>query len=55
LPDLKNFGFTFRSRRLGDCRLGQCRRCGTVFWEETGPVPGGMEEGVVELTDPWEA
>jgi hypothetical protein len=51
LPDLKRYGFTLRSKKVGDYLLGQCCRCGTVFWDETLPVPAWLEEGVVELTD----
>ncbi len=55
LPDLKKYGFTFLSKKVGDYLLGQCCRCGTVFWDEVSPVPAWLEEGVVELTDYGEA
>jgi hypothetical protein len=51
LPDLKKYGFSMRSKKVGDYLLGQCRRCGTMFWDEILPVPAWLEEAVVELTD----
>jgi hypothetical protein len=54
LPDLKQYGFTCLSRKVGDYLLGQCRRCRTVFWDVPPPVPAWMEEGEVRFTDLWE-
>jgi hypothetical protein len=34
LPFLERFTFTFSSGREETYLLGQCPRCGTVFWEE---------------------
>jgi hypothetical protein len=50
LPDMKKYGFTLCSKKVGDYLLGQCG-CGTVFWDEAFPVPAWLEQGVVELTD----
>lgn len=34
LPVLERVAFTFSTGREETYLLGQCRRCGTVFWEE---------------------
>ena len=34
LPKLEEYAITFVLERVADYRLGQCRRCGTMFWEE---------------------
>jgi len=34
LPVLERVAFTFSTGREETYMLGQCRRCGTVFWEE---------------------
>jgi len=47
LPDLKKYGFTFLSNKVGDYLLGQCRRCRTVFWDEALPLPAWAQEGVL--------
>ena len=35
LPVLERFTFTFSSGREETYLLGQCPRCGTVFWQES--------------------
>jgi hypothetical protein len=47
LPDLKKYGFSFLSAKVGDYLLGQCRRCRTIFREGTVTLPTWMEEGWV--------
>jgi hypothetical protein len=34
LPGLEKYAITFVLEKVADYRLGQCRRCGTMFWEE---------------------
>ena len=34
LPRLEEYAITFVLEKVADYRLGQCRRCGTMFWEE---------------------
>ena len=34
LPRLEKYAITFVLEKVADYRLGQCRRCGTMFWEE---------------------
>ena len=34
LPKLEQYAITFVLEKVADYRLGQCRRCGTMFWEE---------------------
>jgi hypothetical protein len=34
LPRLEKCAITFVLERVADYLLGQCRRCGTMFWEE---------------------
>ena len=34
LPKLEKYAITFVLEKVVDYRLGQCRRCGTMFWEE---------------------
>jgi hypothetical protein len=34
LPALDKYTFTFASDKVADYRLGQCRRCRAMFWEE---------------------
>jgi hypothetical protein len=34
LPQIDTYTFTFVSERVADYQLGQCPRCGTIFWEE---------------------
>jgi hypothetical protein len=34
LPVLAKYSFTFASEEVGTYFLGQCHRCGTMFWEE---------------------
>lgn len=34
LPVMENFAFTLACERVVDFRLGQCRRCKSIFWEE---------------------
>jgi hypothetical protein len=46
LPGLKHYGFIFRSEKVGDYLLGQCRRCRTVFWDEALPLARWAEDGV---------
>jgi hypothetical protein len=33
LPVLDNYAFTAAQKFVADYRLGQCRRCRTIFWE----------------------
>jgi hypothetical protein len=54
LPDLKKYGFTFASQKVGDYLLGQCRRCRTMFWDEALPLPAWLGDGVAGLTDSLE-
>jgi hypothetical protein len=54
LPDLKKYGFSFLSEKVGDYLLGQCRRCRTIFWDTAVPLPAWVKEGVVGLTDSLE-
>jgi hypothetical protein len=54
LPELKEYGFTYSSKAVGDYLMGQCRRCRTVFWDVPLLVPTWMEEGVVRVTIPLE-
>jgi hypothetical protein len=54
LPHLKVVGFTFLSKKAGDYLSGQCRRCRTMYWDETLALPEWMEESVVKLTDSME-
>jgi hypothetical protein len=54
LPDLKEYGFTVLSKKVGDYLLGQCSRCRTVFWDEALPLAAWMEKGVVGFADFWE-
>jgi len=35
VPKLKKYCFTFLSIKVGDYHLGQCRRCRTMFWDES--------------------
>jgi hypothetical protein len=39
LPDLREYCFSCHAEKVGDYLLGQCSRCGTVFWDEAFPVP----------------
>jgi hypothetical protein len=34
LPRLEKYAITFVFEKVADYRLGQCRRCATMFWEE---------------------
>jgi hypothetical protein len=34
LPRLEQYAITFVLEKVADYRLGECRRCGTMFWEE---------------------
>jgi hypothetical protein len=34
LPKLEKYAITFVLEKVADYLLGQCRRCGTLFWEE---------------------
>ena len=34
LPIMEGYSFTFISHKVADYWLGQCRRCGTIFWEQ---------------------
>ena len=34
LPRLEKYAITFVFEKVADYLLGQCRRCGTMFWEE---------------------
>jgi len=34
LPKLEQYAITFVLEKVADYRLGQCRRYGTMFWEE---------------------
>jgi hypothetical protein len=34
LPRLEKYAITFILEKVADYLLGQCRRCGTIFWEE---------------------
>ena len=34
LPKLEQYAITFVLEKVADYRLGECRRCGTMFWEE---------------------
>jgi hypothetical protein len=36
LPDMEEFTFTLLSGKEMHYRMGQCRRCRTIFWDETG-------------------
>lgn len=47
LPDLKQYGFSFRSEKVGDFLLGQCRRCQTIFWDVALPLPTWMRKSVL--------
>jgi len=46
LPDLKKYGFSFLSDKVGDYLLGQCRRCRTIFWDAAVPIPAWVKEDV---------
>ena len=34
LPKLEKYAVTMVLEKVADYRLGRCRRCGTIFWEE---------------------
>jgi hypothetical protein len=34
LPNLEKYAITFVLEKVADYLLGQCPRCGTMFWEE---------------------
>jgi len=34
LPVMEGYSFTFVSHKVADYWLGQCPRCGTIFWEQ---------------------
>jgi hypothetical protein len=41
LPRIENYTFTFSSRRHAQYLVGQCRRCWTIYWDETATVTSG--------------
>lgn len=34
LPTLEAYSFIFVSHTVAEYQLGQCRKCGTIFWEK---------------------
>jgi hypothetical protein len=34
IPGVDKYAITFVLEKVGDYLLGQCRRCGTIFWAE---------------------
>jgi hypothetical protein len=41
LPALRRFEFRSLGETVATLLLGQCRRCGTMFWEEPPPARSG--------------